>query len=142
MADFLVSYVFGYSPIFIKIAGTKSENAYMSLTASELDLYSKKQPIVKLGDWQNLAPARTAAVVSLYSPLTATPVVEQPVLLLVGEKDDLCPAKLAREAIQQLSRGRLLSVDATHFEIYEGEAFETVMNAMVDFLHEVVPLSE
>jgi pimeloyl-ACP methyl ester carboxylesterase len=137
IADVLVSQVGGYSPLYIRICGPLEENAYMSLPPSELSLYYSKHPVVKLGDWKNMAPARTTAIISLYSPIQVVKSLDTPILFVSGSNDELCPSSKVREAQQLGKNAEMLEVDATHFEIYN---HPSVLENMVNYLQKTNPV--
>ncbi len=138
IADILVSQVGGYSPLYLRICGPSEENAYMSIPPSELELYYSKHPAVKMGGWLNMAPARTTAVISMYSPIQVVKYLKTPILFITGSKDSLCPAEKVREAQQLAKDGELLEVNATHFEIYN---YEEVIDGMVAYLKKTNPVA-
>jgi fermentation-respiration switch protein FrsA (DUF1100 family) len=140
IADFLWSHVLGFSPIYIKIAGTVKDAAYMLLSEDELKSYFEKHPQTLLGGWLNKAPARTVAVMSLYNPIQSVPHISKdiPILFIAALQDELCPISFVRAAKELAANAELLEIDCTHFNIYYGQPFEHAVSKMNDFLHTVV----
>lgn len=124
--------------VYVKIVGTSEETAYMVLSASELKEYFAKHPKNYLGGWRNLAPARTLAFMSLYSPKTEVPTIKVPILFVAATQDSLCPIEFVRQAAETAPLGKLLEVNTTHFDLYRGENFERISTEMVAFAHSCV----
>mmetsp|Transcript_128998 Transcript_128998/g.252646 ORF Transcript_128998/g.252646 Transcript_128998/m.252646 type:complete len:383 (+) Transcript_128998:63-1211(+) len=122
--------------IYVKIIGTGKDSAYMVIHPTELDQYFAKHPTHYLGGWQNRAPARTLAYMSLYSPVEDIPHITVPVLFITATQDTLCPPESVRAAAQIAQRGTLLEIDSTHFDIYQGEKFNHISDEMVRFMTE------
>jgi pimeloyl-ACP methyl ester carboxylesterase len=136
LADYVRSGLLGLSPVYVKIVGTEKEAAYMMLGDAELKTYFSKHPVVYLGGWRNLAPARTLAVMSMYSPIQDVPLISEeiPILFVGAKQDALCPVELVREAARISNNAQLLEVDSTHFDVYAGDAFSTAVAEMRTFL--------
>lgn len=144
LADFVMSQLLGFSPIYIKIAGNLNETAYMSLSDEDLKLYYSKHPTRYLGGWRNLAPARTAGILSLYNPKTVVRDIAAPVLFIAATKDTLCPVEPIRQAAEEVmdkANSAIVEIDCGHFDVYQGEAFTQGTAAMLAFLAKVVPLN-
>lgn len=142
-ADFVMSQLLGFSPIYIKIAGTANETAYMSLSNEDLKLYYSKHPTRYLGGWKNLAPARTIGILSLYNPKTVVKDIAAPILFIAARNDTLCPAEAIRQAaavVMDKTNSAIVEVDGGHFDVYQGEAFDKATASMLAFLAKVVTL--
>jgi pimeloyl-ACP methyl ester carboxylesterase len=125
-------------PVYVKIMGSAQDTAYMILNPADQVEYFRKHPKVYLGGWNNLAPARTMAVMSQYSPKEHVASVKTPILFVAGTHDELCPIESIRAAAVESSKGRLLEVNATHFELYNGPNFQTIVSEMLLFASECV----
>lgn len=119
--------------VYVKIVGTAEETAYMILDIAEQKMYYQKHPKNYLGGWQNLAPARTMAFMSLYNPIKEVPGIQVPVLFVAASNDNLCPIEYVRSATQQAKHGELLEVNTSHFDLYQGENFDRITKRMVKF---------
>lgn len=60
--------------------------------------------------------------------------VRCPILFAVCEKDSVAPAKQTLNYAQQAPRGEVKLYPVGHFDIYQGEAFETAVADYVEFL--------
>ncbi len=130
----VVSQTLGLPPVYVKIAGSSSEVAYMMLSAEQLALYFSKHPAQYLGGWRNLAPAGTLGILSLYNPIDFAAEVRVPVLYIGGTEDALCPVELVRSAANRTPNAELLEINTSHFGIYSGEPLQRAMQAMEGFL--------
>eukprot|EP01034_Spumella_vulgaris_P032850 gene32850-40550_t len=136
-ADYLLSHVLGFEPIYVKISGLKSEVAYMPLTPVDLLTYFGKHPAKYMGGWQNLAPARTLAILSLYNPIETVKDVKIPILFIGALQDTLCPIAHVREAhalTPPATHSQLVEVDSSHFGVYSGDLYNSISDQMVEFL--------
>lgn len=140
VADLVVSELLGFPPVYVKIVGSAKETSYMTLTDDQLGDYFKKHPKLYLGSWKNLAPARTMAKLSLYNPITRVDAITVPILFIAATHDHLCPIEYVRKALymQRNNRSRLLEINSSHFGLYQGDQFQTILSSMVAFLHEVL----
>lgn len=136
LSDIVRSYLPGMSPVFVKIVGTTKETAYMNLSPTELSTYYAKHPSKYLGGWKNIAPARTAAILSLYNPIDAVKDVAVPILFVGATQDTLCPVEFVRLAAKRAMHpgSKLITVDSNHFGIYQGPNLEYVSTEMIRFL--------
>jgi len=128
---------FGLSPAYVKIVATPDEKtvSYMTLTNADKRAYLSKHPKVYLGKWENLAPARTLLLVSMYSPIKIVDTIHIPILFVGASKDNLCPPELVKKAANLAPKGEYFeNSGSTHFEIYTGDYFENSSRAMVAFL--------
>jgi pimeloyl-ACP methyl ester carboxylesterase len=134
ISDFILSHFLGLSPIYVKIVETfDGAPSYMMLTENDLKSYFSKHPKEYLGGWQNLAPARTMLLLSLYSPVDVLKKIDVPVLFVGATQDSLCPAKNVQEAAKIVKKAEYFEVNCTHFEIYVGDYFNAIVEEMVKF---------
>jgi uncharacterized protein len=69
-------------------------------------------------------------------PLRVAPQVSCPVLVVSGERDQLCPAGPAGELAERLPRGRLRQLPLGHFDLYDGASIESEAEFLVEQLGE------
>ena len=129
----IIGVQFNLPSIYVKIVGTAADSAYMVISDNELTNYFAKHPAEYLGGWKNLAPARTLAYMSLYSPIQDVPTIKVPILFVAATNDTLCPIEYVRTAAEQAVLGQLMEINTTHFELYSGENFARISARMVDF---------
>ena len=130
----------GFSPLYVKIAGLANETAYMPMSEQDLQTYYSKHPKIYLGDWKNLAPARTLLFMSRYNPINEIPKLTVPVLMIGATNDDLCPVSTIEKAFKSLQPNknhRLVTKECTHFDVYVGPVFEDLKAEMIKFLQNV-----
>ncbi len=123
--------VFGMSPKYIKLAGAPGESALMTRLGAE---QAYEAMLDGPSPWRNLIAARLMLTLPLYRPITYARRVRAPLLMVVCERDEICPAALARKVSALAPKGRAASFDASHFEIYFGELFEAATEEMIRFL--------
>jgi len=140
VADIVLSEMLGLSPVYVKIVGSAKETSYMTLTEEQREDYFKKHPKLYLGSWKNLAPARTMAKLSLYNPITCVKDITVPILFIAATHDHLCPIEHVRAALdlKMDNLSRLLEINSSHFGLYQGDNFQTILTSMVAFSHEVL----
>jgi len=132
--------ILGFSPLYVKIAGLANETAYMPMTEQDLQTYYSKHPKTYLGNWKNLAPARTLLFMSRYNPINEIPKLTVPVLMIGASNDDLCPVSTIEKAFNALQPNRLhrmVTKECTHFDIYVGPVYEELKAEMIKFLQNI-----
>lgn len=134
ISDLVFSHYLGFSPINVRIAGSKTDVAYMMMNKNDLQTYFSKHPTVYLGGWQNWAPARTLLMMSIYNPVDFVSQVAVPILFIGATEDSLCPLEITRVAHFRASKSELLEINSTHFEIYSGKPFEEAITSTISFL--------
>jgi pimeloyl-ACP methyl ester carboxylesterase len=73
--------------------------------------------------------------VGLYRPIADAARITCPLLLCVGDRDDLTPPEPAVRVAECAPRGELRRYDADHWSVYPGgEDFEAVARDQVEFL--------
>ena len=109
----------------------------MNLGEEQLKTYFSKHPKKYLGGWNNLTPARTLAMMSLYNPINAVPNINIPILFLAASNDTLCPASIVEKAASKATHlsSKLVIMDASHFDIYSGNTAAQAVNHMLVFLN-------
>ena len=85
--------------------------------------------------WRDDVAARVMLRVGLYRPIADAERVSCPLLVCVGDRDDLTPPGPALAVAERAPRGELERFDADHWSVYPGgEHFEAVADAQVAFL--------
>jgi cephalosporin-C deacetylase-like acetyl esterase len=130
----IVRWGLGLLPLYVKIAGTTTDLSFMTMTQDELTNYFNKHPKVYLGGWRNLAPARSMALMSQYSPMQSVSKISVPILFIAAAKDELCPLVEIQQAYALTANpdSQLMALQCNHFQIYLGENGEIVKSAAVD----------
>lgn len=121
----------GLSPKYIKLAGEPGENALMTrlgAEASYLAMLDGPSP------WRNQVAARVALTMPLYRPIRSAHRIAPPLLMVVCQRDEICPATIAVRAAALAPNGRSVSFDSSHFEIYFGRLFDAATAEMLRFL--------
>jgi pimeloyl-ACP methyl ester carboxylesterase len=121
----------GLGPEYIKLAGAPGEAALMTRLGAERAYESM---LDGPSPWKNLVAARLALTLPLYRPIRCARRIRPPLLMLVCERDEICPAALAHRVAALAPRGRAVSFDASHFEIYFGALFDAATQEMIAFL--------
>jgi uncharacterized protein len=121
----------GLSPKYIKLAGAPGEAAMMTRLGAESAYESM---LDGPSPWRNLIAARLTLTLPWYRPIAYAKKVQPPLLMVVCERDEICPSALAHKVAAFAPRGRAASFDSTHFEIYFGELFDAATDEMVQFL--------
>ena len=70
----------------------------------------------------------------LYRPIRSAHQIAAPLLMIVCDRDEICPASIARRAADIAPKGRWVSFDSSHFEIYFGELFDGAFASILGFL--------
>jgi len=121
----------GLTPHYIKLAGAPGEAAMMTKLGAESAYESM---LDGPSPWRNLIAARLMLTLPLYRPIRRAHQIKPPLLMIVCERDEICPAKLAHKAAALAQDGRAASFDSSHFEIYFGKLFDAATGEMIRFL--------
>lgn len=122
------------TPKYIKLAGEPGEAALMTKLDAEkryLEMIDGPSP------WQNLVAARLMLWLPLYRPIRHASAIQPPLLMLVCDRDEICPARLAVDAARRAPRGRAVHFESSHFDIYFGALFDAATRSMLRFMAEV-----
>lgn len=123
--------VLGGQPHYIKLAGEPSQLALMTAPGAEAGYLAM---IDGPSPWRNLIAARFILGIPFFRPIRHAKRIASKLLMVVTEKDEICPSSIIAKAAQLAPRGQAVHLDAGHFEIYFGEFFERATNAMLAFL--------
>jgi fermentation-respiration switch protein FrsA (DUF1100 family) len=88
------------------------------------------------GPWRNAVLARFALSTTTYSAVRAGRRVRCPLLVCVGDRDNVIPLGPARKLAGQAPEGRLRRYDTTHFGLYYGRGFDMVSRDQAEFLRD------
>jgi dienelactone hydrolase len=124
----------GLSPKYIKLAGEPGDVALMTKLDAEK---SYRNMLDGPSRWENLIAARLMLWLPLYRPVRSAQKIQSPLLMVVCDRDEICPAAIAARAAELAPRGQAVHFDSSHFEIYFGELFESATQAMLHFMHQV-----
>lgn len=123
--------VVGSTPHYIKLAGEPGQLALMTAPGAEaayLAMIDGPSP------WRNLIAARFILGVPLFRPIRQARRVGPKLLMVVTDRDEICPPSIMAKAARLAPNGEAVHFDAGHFEIYFGELFERATAAMLAFL--------
>ncbi|KIZ04658.1 hypothetical protein MNEG_3302 [Monoraphidium neglectum] len=114
----------------------------MQLEEDDMTHYLASRPEQPQGGWRNMACARLSAELTLekYSPITAIPRIEAPVLLVASTQDQLCPYDQVQRAVQLAKKGTLISREVAHFYLTSPEQLPSLMREQVAWLLDVLGL--
>ncbi|QBK03571.1 alpha/beta fold hydrolase [Hylemonella gracilis] len=123
----------GLQPHYIKLAGEPGEAALMTKLNAE---QRYRDMLDGPSRWENKIAARLMLWLPLYRPIRSAPKIKAPLLMIVCDKDEICPATIARRAADIAPRGRAVHFDSSHFDIYFGELFESATATMLGFVQD------
>jgi pimeloyl-ACP methyl ester carboxylesterase len=121
----------GLSPYYIKLAGVPGENALMTKAGAEA---SYQAMLDGPSRWENKIAARLINSMPLYRPITRARAIAAPLLMVVCDRDEVCPPSSAAEVARLAPHGRAAHFDSGHFEIYFGALFDAATAQMLAFL--------
>ncbi|KAF5828180.1 Alpha/Beta hydrolase protein [Dunaliella salina] len=133
IADKLASMA-GKSPMYVKLAGSPGEVAFMAMSPEELHAYKAKQPAHKQGGWRNMVPARFVFEAPRYNPLDYLGSIKSPVMLISAAQDALCPHEVVAQAAAQLPGSELVTLDCDHFSLYLEKNWEYTIKKQLEFM--------
>lgn len=122
---------FGMSPNYIKLAGEPGEAALMTKLGAE-ERYHEMIDGPSL--WKNLIAARVTLWLPLYRPIRYASRISSPLLMVVCDRDEICPASIAEKAARMAPKGQAVHFNSSHFEIYFGELFDKATSSMLNFM--------
>ena len=118
-------------PLTVPIVGPPDSLAIMNMPGS-WEGYQSLLP--KETTWMNACPARAVFTTSFYRPIRHAPRVRCPVLLVMAKHDEVIESWSVQKELACLPDGRLVTLNCSHFEPYEGACFENVVAAEQSFL--------
>lgn len=123
--------LFGRKPRYIKLAGEPGQLALMTAPGAEaayLAMIDGPSP------WRNLIAARFILGIPLFRPLRHAKRIEPRLLMIVTDRDEICPPSAIAGVARLAPRGEAVHFDAGHFDIYFGDFFDKATEAMLRFL--------
>jgi pimeloyl-ACP methyl ester carboxylesterase len=118
-------------PHTVPVVGSPAEFAMLNTPGAEEGYRS----IVPEGsDWENACSARIALQVPRYRPVGSADDVDCPVFLAIAEGDRVVPPSAAERLATRLDHVEVLRLDCGHFDPYEGDPFERVVDEQAGFL--------
>lgn len=123
----------GLSPFYIKLAGQPGEIALMTAPDAEA---SYRMMIDEPSPWENKIAAKLAFSMPSFRPIRDAHKIKAPLLMVVCDRDEICPGARAAAAAKRAPKGSAVHFDTTHFGIYFDPWFEPAVSAMIQFLDE------
>ena len=118
-------------PHTVPIAGPPEEFAMLNTPGAD----EGYRAIVPDGsDWENACPARVALEVPWYRPVASAGDVDCPAFVAIAEGDRIVPPAAAERLARHLDHVEVLRLDCGHFDPYDGEVFERVVDRQAGFL--------
>jgi len=137
LRDRLGSFV-GADPLLVPLAGHPGETAFMTAP----DAWSGYMGLIQPGEnYRNEAAARFALDIVRYYPGRQTPKISAPVLFCVCDTDTVAPAAQTLRHARKAPRHEIKQYSHGHFDIYVGDAFESVVGDQVTFLKKHVSIT-
>jgi uncharacterized protein len=126
------AHVRGRPPVTMPVLGRPGDVAALT-SPSSYDGYGRLVGEDSL--WRDDVAARVMLRVGLYRPIADAERVTCPLLVCVGDRDDLTPPEAAVRVAERAPRGELKRYDADHWTPYPGgDAFEAFVTDQVEFL--------
>ncbi|MFZ5846011.1 MAG: alpha/beta hydrolase [Actinomycetota bacterium] len=134
----LVSTRRGGVPVTVPLAGDPGTTALMTAR----DARPGYLALVPEGvDFRNEAAARVAFDILRYRPGARARKVRCPLHVTITDKDTVAPARTTSRLVNKAPRAEVVHRPVGHFDIYDGEEFESVVADQIAFLHRHVPVS-
>lgn len=122
----------GRGPYHVAISGPPGTTAVMNQTDA-WEFFVDTVPELYRDPAENRCPARILAMLPFYRPITHARRVQCPALLIAAEKDSLIPIASVEKMASRIPQATLMRLPLSHFEVYLGDGFNTVVNAEADF---------
>jgi uncharacterized protein len=123
--------VLGRQPYYIKLAGEPGQLAIMTAPGAEAAYLAM---IEGPSPWRNLIAARFILRTAFFRPIRHARHIASKLLMVVTDKDEICPPSVIAKAARLAPRGEAIHFDAGHFDIYFGEFFDRAIDAVLAFL--------
>ena len=127
----LVAATLRRDPVLITLAGAPGEKALMT-APDALPGYLALVP--EGAGFVNEATARVAPTITQHRPGKVAKDVRMPILFCICDHDSVTPPEETLAYARTAPRGEIKRYDAGHFDIYLGDAFETVVADQTEFL--------
>lgn len=125
----------GLAPHMIVITGRPGELALLSTPDAAAGLAILNPDA---HPWPNQVGARVALRTGFYRPARHAVRIACPLLVVVGEDDQITPPAPAADAAQRAPRGELLRIPGGHYAVYEGAGFDRAITAQIAFIDRCV----
>jgi dipeptidyl aminopeptidase/acylaminoacyl peptidase len=83
--------------------------------------------------WENRCPARSCVMIPFYRPIRQASRVRCPVLIIMGDKDQIISPRSVVKLSRRLKKCKLVRLPMGHFDSYLGEMFDQVVELQADF---------
>lgn len=123
--------IFGLEPSYVPLASEPGTNGVMTKLGAEQQYRSM---LMEPSRWENKLAARIFLTMPLYRAISSAKNISAPLLMVVTDRDEICPGHLQARVAQLAKQGSAKHYPATHFEIYFGELFEAAVKDMILFL--------
>jgi len=121
----------GRDPVLVKLAGAPGERALMTAP----DALPGYLALVPEGTtFVNEVTARVAPTITRHRPGKVAKNVRMPILFCIPDHDSVTPPEETVVFARTAPMGEVKRYDAGHFDIYLGDAFETVVADQTEFL--------
>ena len=121
------------SPYCVPVVGDPGTLACINTPGAKPGYFSM---IPEGSSWKNECPARIFFTIALYRPTTVAKRVRCPALVIMAEKDSICPPQSVEKAASRMEKASLISMPMGHFDVYTGEGFEEAVEVETRFLRE------
>lgn len=121
----------GGGPHYIKLAGEPGALALMTAPGAEAGY---RAMIDGPSPWRNLIAARFILGIPFYRPIRHAARLAPRLLMVVTDKDEICPPRTMAKAARLAPKGEAVHFDCGHFDIYFGVFFDRATDAMLAFL--------
>jgi pimeloyl-ACP methyl ester carboxylesterase len=119
-------------PHYIAVAGAPGTTAVTN-QPGVWEFFVNNVPESHQAPAENECPARILAMVPFYRPTKYAPRVQCPALVIAAERDSLIPIASVEEMANRIPRATFMRLPLSHFEVYLGDGFDTVVNSEADF---------
>jgi alpha-beta hydrolase superfamily lysophospholipase len=123
----------GRKPKLIPLVGKPDSSALMITDDAQ---YGYPEHAAKSRCWKNEITAGFALFLFLYRPIKKACFIKAPLLVCVCNRDSIANPQLAKQAALIARRGKSLSYDCDHFELYEQRFSEQAFKDQLSFLNE------
>jgi pimeloyl-ACP methyl ester carboxylesterase len=119
-------------PHYIAISGAPGTTAVMN-QQDTWEFFVNNVPESHQDPAENECPARILAMVPFYRPTKYAPRAQCPALVIAAERDSLIPIASVERMANRIPQATFMRLPLSHFEVYLGDGFDTVVNAEADF---------
>lgn len=124
-------------PVLVPLAAPRGGKALMAADDADSGYRALRPEGL---DFVDAVAARFALQITRYFPGRSAKKLSCPALFCVCGTDTVAPARATLRHVEKAPRGEVLLYPYGHFDIYLGDAFETVIADQLAFLRRVVPV--